>query len=71
MQSIFDNTFPEVKSMENVISKISATSDCRSSKERVALNQDLKNQLDDEFISVSIENGVIKINTFKITYRKE
>ena len=63
--------FPEEKSIENVISKINDTKDCSKSSESVALNQDLKNQLVVEFIKVRIAKGVIKIKTFKITYRKE
>ena len=62
---------PEEKSIEKVISKIRETKDCNNKSERVALNQDLKNQLVLELIKVSIAKGVIKIKTFRITYRKE
>ena len=60
--------FPEEKSIEKVIRSIRDTNDCKSNKERVALNHDLKNQLVDELINVRIEKGVIKIKTFKIIY---
>lgn len=71
MQSTLDRIFPDEKSIEKVISKIREINDCNRSNARVALNQDLKNQFVEEFINVRIANGVIKINTFKIIYRKE
>lgn len=71
MQRTFERMFPEEKSIEKVTNKISATKDCSKSNERVALNQALKNQLVVELIKVSTAKGVIKINTFTITYLKE
>ena len=71
MQIIFENVSVDEKSTENIISKINATKDCSNSKDSTALNQDLKNHELEEFIKVSIANGVIKMNTFKITYLNE
>ena len=71
MQSTLERMFPDEKSIEKVISRIRETKDCNNKSERVALNQDLKNQLVLEVIKVRIEKGVIKIKTFKITYLKE
>ena len=71
MQSIFERTLPDEKSIEKVISRIRETKDCNNKSERVALNQALKNQLVLELIKVSIANGVIKIKTLRITYLNE
>ena len=51
--------------------KIIETSDWSNSKDKIALNQDLKNQLDDELINVIKANGVINIKTFNIIYLNE
>ena len=71
MQSIFERTLPDEKSIEKVISKIRETKDCNNKRDRVALNQALKNQFVLELIKVRIANGVIKIKTFRSTYLKE
>ena len=67
----FESKFPDEKSSEKVISKIKDTKLCKSSNERKALNQDLKNQLEELFIKVINANGVINIKTFNIIYLSE
>ena len=71
MHSSFEKRFPDQKSKENVIKRIKETKLCKSINERIALNQDLKNQLDDELINVIKANGVINIKTFNIIYLNE
>ena len=71
MQIILDSTSVDVKSKEKVINNIRLTSDCNNSKDKIVLNQDLKNHDDEEFIKLRIAKGVINTKTFKITYLKE
>ena len=70
-KNTFDKISVDEKSIEKVINNIKATKDCRSNKERRALNQDLKNQDVEVLIKVKIAKGVIRIKTFKIMYLKE
>ena len=55
------------KSVENTTKSIIDIRDWSSNNDNTDLNHDLKNHEVDEFISVIIANGVININTFKIT----
>lgn len=71
IQINFDNISEEEKLVENTINRIKLTKDCSNKSDNIALNHDLKNQEVDEFINVRIANGVININTFKITYLNE
>ena len=67
----FENKSPADRLIEKITSIINATNDCNNSKDKTHLNQDLKNQLVEEFIKVIIAKGVIKTKTFSITYLKE
>lgn len=68
---IFENMVGVVKSIEKIINSIKATNDWSKSKDNRDLNHDLKNQAVEELINVINANGLIKINTFNITYLKE
>ena len=59
------------KSTEKITNNINATRDWSNNKDKIHLNHDLKNHEVDELIKDIIANGVIKIKTFNITYRKE
>lgn len=71
IQIIFEKVSVEEKFVENITKSISATKDCNNSSERIVLNQALKNHEVELFISVKMAKGVIRINTFKITYLSE
>ena len=71
MHMILENISDEVKLVEKITNNIKDTNDCNNNNDKIHLNQDLKNQDVLEFINVIIANGVININTFKITYLRE
>ena len=56
--------------MENKINKTKETITWINNKEKIFLNQDLKNQLVEEILKERKAKGEISINTFNITYLK-
>lgn len=67
----FDIESLEKKLIEKTINKITEIKDSIIKSAKMDFIHDLKNQLVDVLIKERIANGVIKINTFIITYLKE
>jgi len=67
----FDIESLEKKLIEKTINKITEIKDSIIKSAKIDFIHDLKNQLVDVLIKERIANGVIKINTFIITYLKE
>ena len=65
------NKLVEEKSIENKTNKTKETIIWINNKEKIFLNQDLKNQLVEEMLKERNAKGERSIKTFSITYLKE
>ena len=71
IQSNFEKTLVDDKSVENINNKIKEIKDCCNNKDKNVLNQVLKNHEVEWLVKQSIAKGVNKTKTLTMTYLRE